>query len=668
MNHSSIIANLTATDQYMSHDEFTTKFHDLLAVLSFFICVSGFVGNFTIANVIWRRKKIQSPTNWLVFNLSICNLFIVVFIIPYNTTLPFTDWLFGDTGCKYAVRPVVEHFTAVCVLTYTAISIARYSAICNVENRGGIKTKKAVVIIVFIWVVSFLVVSASLMGFLGQYNITYANGRSHCWITWKSDRSRHIYRVTVFLLSYLIPMLISGYTCGKIYYIVLQGLKKIIFIIPVDMLLLRQKKSRQVGFRLLIIFLIMFLTASPLQLFLLLQDFQVLPSFKAHNFVLHLLMVLFYLQSTTTPFLLLCMGDEYRKEVTRLYTGWCMTFPRLNELFGTCKIYSRKIFEKHTIFTESRSESYSVEQWVIAGKYVTTIIPTTHGERTRPYTECTDVSLISYSEVPQDSGFRRSRSHTECTDLSVYDNYDNYDNYANYANYPKNWCSERIHCEPRRKELYNEDNSHRTLVFLEDEETTIYNEDSNYELFRTTSNCRKRASFSSKETDSLLKYDIRKRDSLTTAFINFNKTNDKVLEYSKLPSEETFVEDSRESTEEDLYNSQSSLSRYSDQSTQTEKYIKRTNSKGSDVVVDMPKFHNETKTMNSKTNLDVNSDVNSDVKKKLRVPKCVANMVRQITPLLVANDKRDGVIYDEDDVKFQYVMEVLGDVGRETYI
>ena len=78
----------------------------ILIILSSIICVMGFLGNITIATIILKRKKMQTPTNWFVFNLAICDLAIVIITIPYNLINPFIDWPFGNIGCKYLVMPV----------------------------------------------------------------------------------------------------------------------------------------------------------------------------------------------------------------------------------------------------------------------------------------------------------------------------------------------------------------------------------------------------------------------------------------------------------------------------------------------------------------------------------------------------------------------------------
>ena len=101
----------------------------ILAVVCTLICVPGFIANVVIAAVIVKVKRMQTTTNWLVFNLTIADLTIICITIPYTQINPHISWPFGVWGCKYLIMPTIEHFASVCVLTHTAISLARYANI-----------------------------------------------------------------------------------------------------------------------------------------------------------------------------------------------------------------------------------------------------------------------------------------------------------------------------------------------------------------------------------------------------------------------------------------------------------------------------------------------------------------------------------------------------------
>ena len=135
------ITNTTATFPHHSHYTLRPTFETaILMAISSLLCAAGFLTNMIIAIVIMKEKKMQTTTNWLVLNLTVADLAIVLITIPYNLINPFISWPFGDIGCKYLIMPTMEHFAGVCVLTHTAISMARYANIKRAHQEEIIST------------------------------------------------------------------------------------------------------------------------------------------------------------------------------------------------------------------------------------------------------------------------------------------------------------------------------------------------------------------------------------------------------------------------------------------------------------------------------------------------------------------------------------------------
>ena len=62
----------------------------------------GFVSNFLVAFVFLRMSLLKSPTNVVVFSLTLCNIGLVMFAMPLSTASNMSEqWLFGDTGCVW---------------------------------------------------------------------------------------------------------------------------------------------------------------------------------------------------------------------------------------------------------------------------------------------------------------------------------------------------------------------------------------------------------------------------------------------------------------------------------------------------------------------------------------------------------------------------------------
>ena len=291
----------------------------MLIILSSFICVSGFLGNSTIAIIILKCKRMQTPTNWFVFNLTICNLAIGTLTIPYNLINPFINWPFGNIGCKYLIMPVMEHFASVCVLTHTAISLARYTIICKVGIKRIISIKLTRIAISLIWLVSFSVLSVTLMGPLGEFKLQYyKDGKSVCMLKWRSEVKRKVYRVCVFILTYIIPMVTTGYAYYRMHNIFATSLRNVSSSLSHNILLIRRRKTRQLDSTLMTMYSMFALTTLPFQLFLFLYDFHLIPTYHGRKMTFDLLMLIFYTQILSNPFVLLYMSREYRKEISCL--------------------------------------------------------------------------------------------------------------------------------------------------------------------------------------------------------------------------------------------------------------------------------------------------------------------------------------------------------------
>ena len=140
----------------------------------------------------------RTTTNCFILNLTICDLFVICTSIPLTVLHHFSAYVnfpFGKIGCKYAVMPVLEHFAGVSVLTHTAICFARYAVISRSSLRKFLKPRFVWLIIFLIWLLSFLVLSATLMGFLGYFEyVESEDGRTYCFLQWVTKERQCAYR------------------------------------------------------------------------------------------------------------------------------------------------------------------------------------------------------------------------------------------------------------------------------------------------------------------------------------------------------------------------------------------------------------------------------------------------------------------------------------------
>ena len=327
----------------------------VVAVVSSLLCASGFLGNIIIATVIVKRRKMQTPTNWFILNLTICDLFIICISIPLTLVQSLISFPFGRVGCEYLIMPVLEHFASVSVLTHTAISFARYTVIKRSASRGDMKGRCVGFVIFLIWLLSFLVLSGTLMGILGYFEFfTDVHGRSYCSLRWVTRERRYVYRITVFLLTYVIPMLMTGKSYYTIHTVVRDSFRRVNSLLTESMLRTRSRKLYQMNRTLTVMYTTFAVLTLPFHIFLCLFDFGVV-EISATNFIIFdVFLILFYAQILSNPFVLLYVGDDYRKELRYVRVCCFTVIPRSVHRWSTkiegsfTQFYSRQASQFNT--------------------------------------------------------------------------------------------------------------------------------------------------------------------------------------------------------------------------------------------------------------------------------------------------------------------------------
>ncbi|KAI2662388.1 Cholecystokinin receptor type A [Labeo rohita] len=158
-------------------------------VLYVLIFLLSFIGNSLIITVLVRNRRMRTVTNLFLLSLAVSDLMLCVFCMPF-TLIPnlMKDFIFGTGMCK-----VATYFMGISVSVSTfnlvAISLERYSAICNPFKSRTWQTKShAAKVITATWVVSFLLmlpypIGSTLVPFMRSNNST----GNMCRLVWPSD-------------------------------------------------------------------------------------------------------------------------------------------------------------------------------------------------------------------------------------------------------------------------------------------------------------------------------------------------------------------------------------------------------------------------------------------------------------------------------------------------
>ncbi|XP_019626364.1 PREDICTED: growth hormone secretagogue receptor type 1-like [Branchiostoma belcheri] len=103
----------------------------LLTAVYALIFVVGVVGNLLVGVVVAKVRRMRSPTNYLLLNLSVADLLVLLVCVPaaIQETWVVSPWLLGEFMCHFIPYMEFSTFHA-STLTVIAIGVERYYAIC----------------------------------------------------------------------------------------------------------------------------------------------------------------------------------------------------------------------------------------------------------------------------------------------------------------------------------------------------------------------------------------------------------------------------------------------------------------------------------------------------------------------------------------------------------
>ncbi|CAL8241596.1 unnamed protein product [Merluccius merluccius] len=196
-------------------------------VLYSLIFLLSVLGNSLIIAVLVRNRRMRTVTNLFLLSLAVSDLMVALVCIPF-TLIPnlMRNFIFGAGMCK-----LVMYFMGVSVSVSTfnlmAISMERYSAICNPLKSRTWQTKShAVKVISATWAASLILmlpypISSTLKPFT-RFN----NSTGHmCRLVWPNEVIQQSWYVTLLLLLFLIPGIVMMTAYGLISLELYRGIK-----------------------------------------------------------------------------------------------------------------------------------------------------------------------------------------------------------------------------------------------------------------------------------------------------------------------------------------------------------------------------------------------------------------------------------------------------------
>lgn len=214
-------ASSTSPTVTLSHDDVSAEDIERLQLLCTVIvpCLFGIIitlailGNVTVIGVVASQKKLRTPLNVFILNLTISDVIMVAIGLPFAAYRYAADtWNIGDVMCRlynYALM------TSIYVNVYTMVAIAAFR--CKLMRRrekmnSAAGIRPAVICVILIWV---LMLGANLPVYM-YYGVRTSAYGGYVYISCELpdlQAGKNLF-LAFFVLAYIVPLSISsGFYC-----------------------------------------------------------------------------------------------------------------------------------------------------------------------------------------------------------------------------------------------------------------------------------------------------------------------------------------------------------------------------------------------------------------------------------------------------------------------
>ncbi|KAK6182596.1 hypothetical protein SNE40_010245 [Patella caerulea] len=307
-----------------------------IILLYVIVIVFGFIGNLLVVIVIVRYKQLHTVTNIFIVNLALADIALCLFNLPFQLHYQLTDnWAFGRILC-HVINPTFGVPVFVSSLSILAIAIDRFILIVY-PFKNRMTNIQAMFLVVLITMVT-VIVAIPLMVFtkldiidepmIHLYKI-------YCVERWE-EKSKRIYALSVFVLQFVIPLLLTTVFYSLIC-IVLKNrpIKKH-----------ETRRNRRTNKILISVVLTFTLCWLPWNIFGLVTEFFPKSIPLKYLRLTDLLIKIFAMSSAcVNPFLYGWLNDNFRKEFGRLLGSGLKKI----QMNGTYAEYSRTTGYNHTL-------------------------------------------------------------------------------------------------------------------------------------------------------------------------------------------------------------------------------------------------------------------------------------------------------------------------------
>ncbi|XP_043988483.1 teleost multiple tissue opsin 2b [Gambusia affinis] len=191
----------------------------VLSVVLGFIMTFGFLNNFVVLLLFCKFKKLRTPVNMLLLNISVSDMLVCLF----GTTLSFASsirgkWLLGRGGCSW-YGFINSCFGIVSLISLVILSYDRYSTL-TVYNKRGPDYRKPLFAVGGCWLYSLFWTVPPLLGW-SSYGLEGAG--TSCSVSWTAKTAEsHAYIICLFIFCLGLPILVMIYCYSRLLWAVKQ--------------------------------------------------------------------------------------------------------------------------------------------------------------------------------------------------------------------------------------------------------------------------------------------------------------------------------------------------------------------------------------------------------------------------------------------------------------
>ena len=201
------------------HAQILKSIPELLGLLISYTAVilCALFGNSMVCHVIYKHKRLHTVTNLFIANLSISDMLITVFNIPFNLVRHILDeWPFGSVMCGL-VNFILMASVYVSTFTMAAISIDRYIVIVY-PLRPRITFNVGICVVLITWAFGSIMALPFVIFAKAERVELFLSSATRCRLRYPDPADKHeqIVTLTTVISQYVLPMTIIAIAYGRI--------------------------------------------------------------------------------------------------------------------------------------------------------------------------------------------------------------------------------------------------------------------------------------------------------------------------------------------------------------------------------------------------------------------------------------------------------------------